>query len=91
MSDQTPKTDLSQVVDKLNDPLELALNKILSARFLVTVGLAATLCFLAWKVVDKFSENKELVALVVGQFIFVCKDVILKYFDRNDRKEQPKP
>ena len=68
--------------------LEIILNKVFSARFLVVIGLALTLCLLAWVVVNKHSENKELVALIVGQFIFICKDIILKYFDRGDR--QPK-
>lgn len=59
--------------------------KLLSARFWVIIGLTFTLCVLAWQVVNKFQTNKELVALVVGQFIFICKDIILKYFDREDR------
>ena len=61
------------------------LSKMLSGRFLVVIGLTATLCSLAWVVVNKFHDNKELVALIVGQFIFICKDIIIKYFDRIDR------
>lgn len=75
----------AEIIDKMTDPLEVAIKKIFSARFLVVIGLALTLCLLARDVVHKFSDNKELVALVVGQFIFICKDIIIKYFDRGDR------
>lgn len=60
---------------------DMIVSKAFSGRFLVVTGLTATLCALAWIVVNKFHDNKELVALIVGQFIFICKDIIIKYFD----------
>ena len=65
--------------------LEKIVSKLFSARFWVIIGLTITLCLLAYQVVIKFNDNKQLVALVVGQFIFICKDIIIKYFDRDDR------
>lgn len=70
------------------DKATMVLNKTFSARFIISIGLTFTLCSLAWVVVNKYSDNKELVALIVGQFIFICKDIILKYFDRKDRANE---
>ena len=68
---------------------EMVVSKIFSGRFLIVIALTFTLCSLAWIVVNKFNDNKELVALIVGQFIFICKDIVLKYFDREDRSSEP--
>ena len=70
------------------DKANMMVSKVFSGRFLVVIGLTVTLCALAWVVVNKFHDNKELVALIVGQFIFICKDIILKYFDRTDRSKE---
>ena len=70
--------------------LDMMIAKVFSGRFLVVNLLALTLCSLAYIVVMKRSDNKELVALVVGQFIFISKDIIIKYFDRSDRPRDTK-
>lgn len=68
--------------------LDTIISKIFSGRFIVILALVFTLCSLAWVVVNKFHDNKELVAMIVGQFIFICKDIIIKYFDRQDRQQE---
>ena len=75
--------------DNLISITQQSAKKLFSGRFLVVIGLSTTLCALAWVVVNKFHDNKELVALIVGQFIFICKDIIIKYFDRGDRAVAP--
>ena len=75
--------------DNLITIAQQSAKKLFSGRFLVVIGLSTTLCALAWVVVNKFHDNKELVALIVGQFIFICKDIIIKYFDRGDRAVAP--
>lgn len=95
MSEETKKIEWPQIIDKLTDPLELAVTKIFSARFLMAVTVSVFGCLLTWKICQTFGvTNKELVALVVGQFFMIWRDIAKDYFNRADRdakKEQVKP
>ena len=69
--------------------------KILSARFLIALMLAGTLCFCAIKVIELVSATnldkdaaairKEIFMYVMGAFTTACSSVVTLYFTRTDR------
>jgi len=73
-----------------------ALDKILSARFIVTVLLAATLCYAvkeSFRIVgltnaegEVMAFRKEIFMYVMGMFSGIVGSVITSYFSRQDRK-----
>jgi Na+/serine symporter len=69
--------------------------KVLSARFLIAIMLAGTLCFCAIKVLelvaaqnldkDSIAIRKEIFMYVMGAFTTACSSVVTLYFTRTDR------
>ena len=72
------------------------MDKVLSARFIVTVLLASTLCFAvreSFRVIGIEDLDKEVMAFrkeifmyVMGMFSGIVSSVITSYFSRQDRK-----
>ena len=72
------------------------MDKVLSARFIVTVLLASTLCYavresfrvIGMENIDKeiMSFRKEIFMYVMGMFSGIVSSVITSYFSRQDRK-----
>ena len=71
------------------------LGKILSARFLVTLMVISTLCFIVIKSLEltinvvhdekAFTLAKEIVMFILGAFISVVTAIVTSYFQRVDR------
>ena len=65
------------------------LDKILSARFIMSVTVTIVGCFLTYSIVQKFHfENKELVTFVVGQYFIIWSNIAKDYFVRSDRASE---
>ena len=79
------------IVDKLTDPLEVAVTKIFSARFLMATIVTIFGCFITYNLCQYFSkENKELVMFVTGQFFIIWSNIAKDYFGRADREAKKK-
>lgn len=71
------------------------IDKVLSARFLITIMLAGTFCLITVKTLDMFMANlnnektlpmiEKIVFFLLGSFCTKVGDVITSYFDRSDR------
>lgn len=78
--------------------LTRAVYKVLSARFIVTVLLAGTLCYAvkeSFRIVgltnaegDLMAFRKEIFMYVMGMFSGIVGSVITSYFSRQDRKPE---
>lgn len=83
------------LISETGQVLQRALNKIISARYLITIAVIATLCWAVVKCFDlislslkdekSFSLVKEIIMFVLGAFISVVTNVVTSYFQRNDR------
>jgi hypothetical protein len=70
-------------------------SKLLSARFLATVGVISTFCVVVlYTIVTTINKTqvdpstKELVMLIIGAFISTVSTITTFYFMRNDRITQ---
>ena len=88
MSDDPKKENpWPAIIDKLTDPLEMAVTKIFSARFLMSVVVTLFACLITYRLCQYFSAtNKELVMFVSGQFFIVWSNIVKDYFGRADRE-----
>ena len=70
--------------------LDTLVNKITSARFIMSVVITLAGCLLTWYICKRFIvENKELVTFVIGQFFMIWANVTKDYFNRTDREQKP--
>ena len=74
---------------------ERIIDKILSARFLVTLIVIGTLCWSVGKSIDMaasvvqdekmFTLAKEITMFILGAFVSVVTAIVTSYFGRTDR------
>ena len=73
------------------------LDKITSGRWIATVFITGTFCYITIKCIDLFTQNlatdklpfvKEILMFVLGAFTTQAGNVITSYFDRSDRKQE---
>jgi hypothetical protein len=73
----------------------IAIEKALSARFLVTIGLTFTFCLISYKTVMLFFDNignkeaigtiEKIAMFILGSFCTQFANVVTSYFGRSDR------
>ena len=73
-----------QLIDKLTDPFEMAINKIFSARFLMSVIVTVAACMITWMVIDKHPEHA---AQVITGFMTTWMAIVKDYFAFKDKKD----
>lgn len=79
--------------------IELIIDKVLSARFLITVAIGFTYCHIVWHAVHFYLKSmsgqpKELEAFATGLimgFSGIATFIFKAYFDRADRAAEVRP
>jgi hypothetical protein len=76
---------LVQIIDKLTDPIEMAMSKIFSARFLMAVLVTYFACKLTFFVVEKHPDHAG--AVITG-FMTTWMAIVKDYFAFKDKEPE---
>ena len=80
----------------MSEYIKKCIDKVLSARFIITIMLSYTFCWITVKSLNLFMVNlasdklpliEKIVFFLLGSFCTKVGDVITSYFDRSDRTQ----